>query len=157
MYAKSLRHQALSLHDEGLTTAAISRRLAISREALARWFANPENALENRPGCFVCERAVCPDPINYLYLLGQYLGDGCLTVLARVTRLRIACADSYPGISHEVDTAMIAMSENRVQVTQAQGCAEHSTYWKHWPCLFRSMALAESTSGRSCSQIGSGT
>ena len=64
------------------------------------------------------------------------LVDGYLVATARMPVLRIACADTYPGIAREVDDALRSVSGNKVCVVQNIGCSEHLTYWKHWPCLF---------------------
>jgi len=53
-----------------------------------------------------------------------------------VPKLRIACADDYPGIAAEVDRALRSVSGNSVLRVPAVGCSEHCTYWMHWPCLF---------------------
>jgi hypothetical protein len=39
-----------------------------------------------------------PDVESYAYLLGMYLGDGCLTHPPRTVQLVIACDAQYPGI-----------------------------------------------------------
>jgi hypothetical protein len=68
-------------------------------------------------------------------LLGQYLGDGYLVTTARVPKLRIACADAYPGIAAEVDSALHTLSGNRTGRVQGIGCSDRYSYWTHWPCL----------------------
>ncbi len=135
MYAESLRAQANALHNEGLSIAAIHRRLGVSRAAIAEWLAAPEYVPIRRT-CFVCEPARCPHPATYAYLLGQYLGDGYLVTTVRVPRLRIACADAYPQIASLVDDALTTLSGNRVSVVHGIGCSDHGCYWMHWPCLF---------------------
>jgi hypothetical protein len=109
--------------------------LGISRAAIAAWLINPVPARPVDARCFICRRDVCNEAATYAYLLGQYLGDGYLVTAARVPKLRIACADAYPGIAGEVDRAMVTLSGNRVSVVQAIGCSDHASYWKHWPCL----------------------
>ena len=43
----------------------------------------------------------------YTYLLGLYLGDGCLAEHPRgVYRLRIACANAYPGLVRQCEQAI---------------------------------------------------
>jgi len=135
MYSPDVRRQAIRLREQGSTVMAIHRRLGVSRAAIATWIADPVAALASFSTCFVCAGLPVQNPEAYCYLLGQYLGDGCLT-MGRVPLLRIACADDYPGIAAEVDAALAAMSCNSVQRVQAVGCSEHAAYWMHWPCLF---------------------
>ena len=85
--------------------------------------------------CFVCLGTACPQPELYAYLLGEYFGDGYLVTSMRVPRLRIACANDYPAIAEQVDSAMRRISGNRVQVVDRIGCSDRGCYWKHWPCV----------------------
>lgn len=80
--------------------------------------------------------ALPPDAYNYL--LGQYLGDGCLSEGARgVFRLRIVTDSAYPGIIAECRRAMESvMPGGRAYLLQRKGCVEVSMYSKHWMCLF---------------------
>jgi hypothetical protein len=84
-----------------------------------------------------------------VYLLGVYLGDGCISAHPRgVFRLRIFLDVKYPGIVREVIGAMRAVRpRNRVaQVARAssyvddedhpKSCLEVSSYSKSWACLF---------------------
>jgi Homeodomain-like domain len=136
MYPEDVRAQALELRSRGLSVAAIHRRLGASRAAIAAWLANPAPATRLvGDRCFICRGRPCASAQTYAYLLGQYLGDGYLVMSARVPKLRIACADAYPGIAAEVDNALATLSGNRVMITRAIGCSDHASYWTHWPCL----------------------
>jgi hypothetical protein len=125
------------LHAQGIPLRRIAAQLDISRAAIREWVADPDHALSPRAGstCFVCAGTTCPDPAAYAYLLGQYLGDGYLVTSTRVPKLRIACANDYPGIAATVDESMRVLSGNRVTVVQAIGCTDRGAYWMHWPCL----------------------
>jgi hypothetical protein len=85
---------------------------------------------------------VCSDaPLEeraYAYLLGLYLGDGCLVLHRRgVYRLRITLDFKYPGIIAECAEAMKVVGHGRgVGFVRAKGCMEVGAYWKHWPCVF---------------------
>ena len=83
-----------------------------------------------------------PEPHwEYAYLLGLYLGDGCISVAGDPAKgvwvLRIACADAWPGLRAECQDAMSAIRpSNKVGTQQHVGCTEVICYWWHWPCLF---------------------
>jgi hypothetical protein len=84
-----------------------------------------------------------PEPASeYAYLLGLYLGDGCISVAGGrpdkgVWLLRIACADAWPGLLIECQAAVSAIRpDNKVGTVQSVGCAYVTSYSKHWPCLF---------------------
>ncbi len=74
----------------------------------------------------------------YVYLLGLYLGDGCIASHPRgVYRLRIVLDLKYPGIIKAAADAMRAMHDGKALVQRRpEKCVEVSSYWKHWPCLF---------------------
>src|SRR5438128_289341 len=108
-----------------MSIAAVARRVGASRAAISDWLRDPVAALADRSSdyCFVCGTRPCPHPKAYAYLLGQYLGDGYLVTSARIPRLRISCADSYPGIAGEVDSAMSTLSGNVTGAVQNIGCS----------------------------------
>lgn len=74
----------------------------------------------------------------YAYLLGQYLGDGCISTQARGhPRLRISTCDDYPLVRSECIAAVRAVAPSaNVCVIQSIGCAEVAASSMHWPCLF---------------------
>jgi hypothetical protein len=75
---------------------------------------------------------------QYAYLLGIYLGDGCLSPFPRgVWKLRIFCDTKYPAIIGAVGCAMSAVRGDGTPGIYKRGrCVEVAMYWQHWPCLF---------------------
>jgi hypothetical protein len=78
--------------------------------------------------------ALLPRPA-YAYLLGLYLGDGCISAGPRGShRLRVVLDERYPRI---IDACAEAMEAVRGSGTayrlQRQGCVEVSVYWRRWP------------------------
>lgn len=123
--------------------AQTSRRLGISPSTLRAWRNAPERPPVRAATCPRCEEipAKPQPPDAYAYLLGLYLGDGCISVVGdpgkRVWSLRIMCADSWPGLREECVRAIRAIRPlNHVRVLQKQGCTEVNSYSKHWPHLF---------------------
>lgn len=73
----------------------------------------------------------------YAYLLGLYLGDGCLTECRNaVFRLRVICCDAYPDLMAECELAMLDILAKSVGRVRSVGCTEVYSHSKHWPCLF---------------------
>ncbi|MEW2455691.1 MULTISPECIES: helix-turn-helix domain-containing protein [Streptomyces] len=139
MYDLDTRRQALALVAEGHSLNSVSRRTGISRWCLRAW----QQRLEPLPGTVTtCERCSRPprppaDPAAYAYLLGLYLGDGCVSRLARTYTLRVACADAWPGLMDTCEAAIRAVRpENKVFRVQRPGCVNVTAYSRHWPCLF---------------------
>jgi hypothetical protein len=74
---------------------------------------------------------------EYAYLLGLYLGDGCLSAARRdVYKLRITLDSRYPGIIRECASAMAGVLPNAVAVQRRAGCSEVYSHSKRWICLF---------------------
>lgn len=73
----------------------------------------------------------------YTYLLGLYLGDGCLSMHPReVYKLRIVCANAYPELMRRCELAMAEVLPNKVGRAAKIGCTEVASYSTHWICLF---------------------
>lgn len=128
----------------------------ISRATIREW-RNYQGRARPRQLVFVfghgsaIRRAECPsdspcprcdvtafDERAYAYLLGLYLGDGYIATHPRTYRLRIALDFSYPGIIGECAAAIdrIKTGGARASLVPSVGCAEVTSYWAHWPCLF---------------------
>ncbi len=108
------------------------RQLRIPRTTGCDWLAG---AVPLRRSC---DHRFADLPADYVYLLGLYAGDGCISAHPRdVYRLRTVLDVKYPGI---IATTAAAMHEIRRGKTLAKlrpdNCVEVSSYWKCWPCLF---------------------
>jgi len=143
MYHPEARAEALELIDSGLSLRAISRSTGINRSTLRVWRDHQEKSQRSQSSCPRCaDEATLPEPCaHYAYLLGLYLGDGCISVAGDrrkgVWKLRIFCADAWPGLVQECVRAMRAIRpENKILTVQKQGCAEVVSHSRHWPCLF---------------------
>ncbi|MEV4566611.1 helix-turn-helix domain-containing protein [Nonomuraea sp. NPDC049419] len=143
MYDLTVREQALRLLASGLSISEASRQTGVSRAAIKEWRDRPAS---DSPMTGTCPRCVTvphlPAPAGtYAYLLGLYLGDGCISWVGdrakRVWSLRIMCADTWPGLVGECVEAMrMIRPTNKVRVLRRQGCSEVNSYSKHWPHLF---------------------
>jgi hypothetical protein len=105
--------------------------------------AQERNQPRRRWGCPRCAvEPALPEPQwEYAYLLGLYLGDGCISVGGNPSKnvwvLRIFCADAWPGLRAECRAAMSAiMPANKVSMRPGTGCTEVICYSRHWPHLF---------------------
>jgi hypothetical protein len=132
----------LQLSAEGHNASEISKRTALPRTTVRAWLAGrtpqSRDALRTCPGCgresHIPERL----PPSYAYLLGAYLGDGCISAHRRaVFRLRITLDSRYPGIIDEVARAVgEVMPANTVaRLPRRCGCFDVSSYSRSWPCL----------------------
>jgi len=140
MYDMSTRERTIALHVSGLTLSQVSRATGISRSAIRAWTARITPSPRMTAECPVRSCILTPDVPRtaYAYLLGLYLGDGCLSAGRRgVYALRIACGDAWPELIEEcVQTVRVVMPSSAVNRVAAPGCTSVVSYSKHWPCLF---------------------
>ncbi len=90
--------------------------------------------------CAVCA-GQAPDfeGSEYTYLLGLYLGDGCISRGPRTYRMRIVLDSSYPKIVRACADALEAVVPGKTAWMgryRASQCLEVGMSWNHWPCLF---------------------
>ncbi len=128
--------QALALLGQGLTATEVARATGIPRPTVRDWSYGRGMRHPRETDCaehdfsFLNGRA-------YAYLLGIYLGDGCISCHPRrVWRLRVTLDAVYPVIVEECAAAIQAVTGRRPYVGQRKGqrCIDVSSYWKHWPC-----------------------
>ena len=124
----------------GLNDCAIARQTGIPRRTVCDWRRKSPVLARGRSGSADC--AIDHDfsglPASaYSYLLGLYLGDGCISRHRRIWRIRITLDIKYPGIIDRCREAIdFLMPGQRAAVwIRSDQCAEVYLYSKHWPCL----------------------
>jgi hypothetical protein len=149
MHSPTTVEHVLALRHEGLGARRIARAVGLPVGTVRDWLAGrvPKHSRPVDPAA-VLERTcdACGHPAHnflalpeaYVYLLGLYLGDGCISVAQRgVYRLRIALDTRYPGIIRSAAAAMAEIRRGPTHVqAQVGNWVEVSAYWKGWPCVF---------------------
>ncbi|MFE4668631.1 transcriptional regulator [Streptomyces sp. NPDC056716] len=141
MYDLSTRKRALSLVAQGRSLNSVSKETGISRAALRSWQqrVHPLPRMGHAT-CSLCGPTAEPpaDRAAYSYLLGLYLGDGCVSPTTKSGYyLRIACADAWPGLIRACVAAVETVNPSSKSCrVQAEGYTSVVGYSKHWPCLF---------------------
>jgi hypothetical protein len=102
-HAPELVEQALQLRASGRAAMQIARDLGVPRGTVRDWLAGrTPRAARIGPTCPLCGEAAHRFerlPGAYVYLLGLYLGDGCISAHPRgVFRLRDVLDAAYPSI-----------------------------------------------------------
>ena len=136
--------QALALRETGFSTRVIADRLSIPRRTVNDWLRGrlPSGRTRRDLGCEGCgwdPHGFAELPPSYSYLLGLYLGDGCLSAHSRgVFRLRLTLDATYPAIIREAASSMRCVLPNSKVNTYLRPShdVEVSSYSKSWPCLF---------------------
>ncbi len=132
MYELDVRRNALALVAQGRSLNSVSRTTGISRAALRDWQTHGPDPVSH--GAVPLRT----DVAAYPYLLGLYLGDGCISACPRnVYALRIACADAWPGLIHACEEAIHAVRPGgKVCRVSRQGCVQVTSFSKQWPAVF---------------------
>lgn len=145
--------RVLQLCRMGLRTSDIARRTGIPRSTVKDWRKSPPPPRQRDCEGHDFSRL---EQHTYAYVLGMYLGDGCISPCPRgVWRLRITLDSAYPNIVDECVSAVGAVTPGKVNTLRRRGsrAVDVCSYWKHWVCVFpqhgpgrkhqRSIVLAE--------------
>jgi hypothetical protein len=150
MHSRAAVARVLQLREQGLGARRIAARTGVPVRTVTDWLAGKTPKRSITQGCERCghERHRFAElPAAYSYLLGVYLGDGCISAGPRgVYRLRITLDLAYPGIIDECEAAMrevVPRSRVHRLLRKANyierpdpSFVELSAYSKSWPCLF---------------------
>jgi hypothetical protein len=135
--------RSLELAAEGRTATEVARLVGVPRGTVRDWMYGrvPRRMLPGvHGGCARCGGGHDVGRLQpvYVYLLGMYLGDGCLSAHRReVFKLRISLDARYPGIVEECRDAIRAvLPSSRVNRVDNGTWFELYSYSKSWPCLF---------------------
>jgi len=92
----------------GMTDSAIAAETGLPRRTVYRWRRRPKSSSRRsaQNPCGTAHDLSTLPPRSYCYLLGLYLGDGCISRMNRVWRLRIVLDAKYPGIIEECRKAI---------------------------------------------------
>jgi len=148
MHAQDEVSRVLALSAAGRSALAIARLTGIPRSTVRDWVEGrvPATGRTDEPAAPPGHDPQLP-AAEYVYLLGLYLGDGCLSAHPRgVYRLRIYLDLRYPGIVDECEAAVRAVAprngvrrlhrRSRYTGAPAMTHVEISCYSKRWPALF---------------------
>jgi hypothetical protein len=75
----------------------------------------------------------------YVYLLGLFLGDGCLAPHPRTWCLRFSLDEAYPEIVTRCRESLLTIAPDRkisVARRRRSACVVVGTYWQRWPDYF---------------------
>jgi hypothetical protein len=136
------------LIEAGVDDRAITERTGIPLGTVRTWRRGrvphrAARALSGIPGCKRCGEAAHDHRAlpaeDYAYLLGMYLGDGCLFCASSgMCVLRISLDEAYPGIVASTRQAIVAVRGGRLPHAAPEktcACVVISSYWRGWPCL----------------------
>ena len=124
----------------GLNDCEISRRTGIPRKTIWQWRRKPgvwpRSTTDSSGRCAVHDFSALPAKA-YCYVLGMYLGDGCISRGPRTWHLRITLDTKYPGIIDSCREALdiLMPGQHAALVRRKDNCADVVLCSNHWPCL----------------------
>ena len=139
----------LALREQGESIASIAARFDLPTGTVSRWcrgLLSADARLLRETGVLRrrCDR--CGEDAHhalpasdYAYLLGIYLGDGCLGTSGHSVALRIAMDAAYPAIIDEVADAILAVRGGGTVSRYSprdERCVALTSYTRAWLCLF---------------------
>jgi hypothetical protein len=134
--------RALAMRGQGLSTYAIATQLQLPRASVRNWCMG--RIPTARPANYHCDacggrRHALTAEQDYAYLLGMYLGDGCLSEVGRKVWLCVAMDSAYPGIIDECRAAISSVLEFRTSNAHRarnKNLVLVRSYGREWLCLF---------------------
>lgn len=143
---------ALELSQLGWSDVQIGKLTGIPRSTVRDWRRAKLVGSSGRTPYSTGPPEDCPrchsrwlDEPNYSYLLGLYLGDGCLSRQSSNSwKLRIVQDAKYRNLVQECGRSMAAIrGHDRITFQDREGCVEISSSWRHWLCLFPQHATGQ--------------
>ncbi|MBA2348509.1 MAG: hypothetical protein H0V81_09460 [Solirubrobacterales bacterium] len=151
MHRADVIEEARALAAAGATLAEVVALTGVPRSTVRDWLSGaargPRAQDARRCGrCGDLHDAAVTETAAYAYLLGIYLGDGCISPGPRgVHRLRVNLDSRYPEIIEEcAESLRFLAPRNRVgrqlrsggfETSRPGSATELSVYAKWWPCL----------------------
>jgi hypothetical protein len=140
VHSQAIVDRARALSNQGLYDREVAEITGVPLRTVRKWRTGKRRAPgseRRKRNCARCD-GVPLDEIAYAYLLGLYLGDGCLTGRPKdVYLLSIACCDAWPGlIAAAKEATRQVMPLSAVFSRRYGGMTEVQSTSKHWPCLF---------------------
>jgi hypothetical protein len=140
MHPQATVDRARGLSKQGLYDREVAQITGVPLQTVRNWRTGKRR--RSRSGrrkfnCPRCDGAPLDEPA-YAYVLGLYLGDGCLTRQRKeVYVLSIACCDGWPGLIEAAKEATrMVMPSSAVFSASKRGMTAVKSTSKHWPCLF---------------------
>jgi len=138
VYDRETVTEVLELVRQGLSDREIARRKGMCHTTVGAWRLG-RTPKRRPPACDLCEGREPTFPGDtYSYLLGLYLGDGCISKMRRTYRMRICLDSSYPMIVSACALALETVCPGKVAWVgpHGPGACVVGMSWNHWPCLF---------------------
>jgi DNA-binding transcriptional regulator WhiA len=143
-YTEELIEKVLIDFKNGKNKCQLSRDYNISRGTIRYWIDNQDKIFNNeyykynkkdKPIETIIQEIKNKKEI-YSYILGLYLGDGCISESKMSYKLRIAQDNKYPQLIEIIKEKLNSFFTNNVFVCNPKGCKQISIHDKNLPLYF---------------------
>jgi len=130
------KHEVKKLYESGMSMNQIAKHTGIHRSTIRYWVINNFNIKSRCEPKSDIKFSELDE--NYVYILGQYLGDGYISKHPRTYRMRIFNTQKYTELSNRIELALAHIfTGNKIhQYHTKHNTTEISVYSKHLPILF---------------------
>lgn len=123
--------------DRGLTSLEVAAEIGVPVSNVGPWAVGRTVAFDHGARCGHRRRPGWrpPDPPSYAYLLGLYLGDGCVSIMPRTVAFRLSLDRLYPEIIDDaVAATVLTLLPKKVSVRAVKGsrCVTVGSYSQAW-------------------------
>jgi len=125
--------------NEGWSQRKIARELNVDSSTVRYWIKQNFKISSHVSSVEHLQDNIKQNKHHYAYILGAYLGDGCISTHPRSYALRIFTDNDYPEIiQREIDSLQKIFPNNKVNSWKQKyaDCTEIKVYNKHHPILF---------------------
>ncbi|HZE06925.1 MAG TPA: hypothetical protein VE127_16980 [Solirubrobacteraceae bacterium] len=139
MHSRETVAAALEMSRSGASSVAIGSALGIPARTVRDWVRGSVPRFADAGLCSRClgRHEFSALTSEYVYVLGLYLGDGCLSQHPRdVYKLRLTLDAAYPKIVASALGAVRAVAGKGGVYRRSDHCVEVFSYWRQWPCHF---------------------
>ena len=138
MHSRETFDAVVGLCNKGFNDCQVSRLTGIPQTTVHRMRTHGRVQKTSAEKCPLCGSGEFSEQ-QYAYLLGLYLGDGCLVECPHeVFRLEIALDALYPNVVKEcigaIEDSISGLGSPSVR--DRPGCVIVYKSWKHWTCVF---------------------
>ena len=138
-YTEEIKQSVLKDFKNGVNKSTLSNKYNIPRGTIKYW-------IDNRDTIFISKTSdkdislIIEEIKNnkelYNYILGLYLGDGCISPQKMSYKLRITQDNKYPNSVNEIKNLLNSFFKNNVFVCIPKGCTVIAIYDKNLPLYF---------------------
>lgn len=136
-YEHEIIEKVLIDFNNGKNKYQIAKEYSIPRATLSGWIKNNGKKIRTSDkDISVIIQEIKNNKETYNYILGLYLGDGCISSHKMSYKLRIAQDNKYPKSITDIENILKSFFPNNIFICKPKGCTVIGIYDKNLPLYF---------------------